>query len=209
MIYRIPCFAGICIRPSCTLKVSKDQVLIQRKPLNRLSSFPSFTLVTQEESLNPVCTAVLNLLPREKRRKENERKQLACIVLAKAELAFFALTLRLDCCFFLAPFTLPSHDSPKATKSPWLPRSRRIIISGRFDCFPEIRNRRLQQEALQHLIQLLPTPNRETLWALLNFLSVVAANSEDQKNEAGEWVPGNKMDTTNLATVSTRDTSRL
>ncbi|XP_076675736.1 rho GTPase activating protein at 102A isoform X2 [Andrena cerasifolii] len=65
----------------------------------------------------------------------------------------------------------------------------------------KIRNRRLQQEALQHLIQLLPTPNRETLWALLNFLSVVAANSEDQKNENGEWVPGNKMDTTNLATV--------
>ncbi|XP_017754753.1 PREDICTED: uncharacterized protein LOC108546956 [Eufriesea mexicana] len=65
----------------------------------------------------------------------------------------------------------------------------------------KIRNRRLQQEALQHLVQLLPTPNRETLWALLNFLSVVAANSEDQKSETGEWIPGNKMDTTNLATV--------
>ncbi|XP_076175534.1 rho GTPase activating protein at 102A isoform X2 [Ptiloglossa arizonensis] len=65
----------------------------------------------------------------------------------------------------------------------------------------KIRNRRLQQEALQHLIQLLPTPNRETLWALLNFLSVVAANSEDQKTETGDWLPGNKMDTTNLATV--------
>lgn len=68
--------------------------------------------------------------------------------------------------------------------------------------FPEIRNRRLQQEALQHLIQLLPTPNRETLWALLNFLSVVASNSEDRKSETGEWIPGNKMNTTNLATVS-------
>ncbi|XP_034171961.2 rho GTPase activating protein at 102A [Osmia lignaria lignaria] len=65
----------------------------------------------------------------------------------------------------------------------------------------KIRNRRLQQEALQHLIQLLPTPNRETLWALLNFLSVVAANSEDRKSNTGEWMPGNKMDTTNLATV--------
>ena len=65
----------------------------------------------------------------------------------------------------------------------------------------KIRNRRLQQEALQHLVQLLPTPNRETLWALLSFLSVVAANSEDQKNKTGEWIPGNKMDTTNLATV--------
>lgn len=76
-------------------------------------------------------------------------------------------------------------------------------ISELFKYFPEIRNRRLQQEALQHLIQLLPTPNRETLWVLLNFLSVVAANSEDQKSETGEWISGNKMDTTNLATVST------
>ncbi|XP_043261906.1 uncharacterized protein LOC122402841 [Colletes gigas] len=65
----------------------------------------------------------------------------------------------------------------------------------------KIRNRRLQQEALQHLIQLLPTPNRETLWALLSFLSVVAANSDDRKTDTGEWIPGNKMDTTNLATV--------
>ena len=76
--------------------------------------------------------------------------------------------------------------------------------------FPtEIRNRRLQQEALQHLVQLLPTPNRETLWALLNFLNVVAANSEDQKNERGEWVAGNKMDTTNLATVNNSGFERL
>lgn len=75
--------------------------------------------------------------------------------------------------------------------------------------FSEIRNRRLQQEALQHLIQLLPTPNRETLWALLNFLSIVAANSEDQKTETGEWIPGNKMDTTNLATVSTAHAATL
>lgn len=65
----------------------------------------------------------------------------------------------------------------------------------------EIRNRRLQQEALQHLIQLLPTPNRETLWALLHFLMDVAANSEDGKSSTGEWLPGNKMDATNLATV--------
>ncbi|XP_012252280.2 uncharacterized protein LOC105683888 [Athalia rosae] len=65
----------------------------------------------------------------------------------------------------------------------------------------KIRNRRLQQEALQHLIQLLPAPNRDTLWALLNFLGEVAGNSEDHKNESGEWVAGNKMDATNLATV--------
>ncbi|XP_057319246.1 uncharacterized protein LOC130663795 [Microplitis mediator] len=65
----------------------------------------------------------------------------------------------------------------------------------------KIRNRRLQQEALQHLIQLLPTANRETLWALLNFLTEVASNSEDVRDEIGEWIPGNKMDLTNLATV--------
>ncbi|XP_015120058.1 uncharacterized protein LOC107043204 [Diachasma alloeum] len=65
----------------------------------------------------------------------------------------------------------------------------------------KIRNRRLQQEALQHLIQLLPIANRETLFALLNFLTEVAANCEDNKTETGDWVSGNKMDITNLATV--------
>ena len=65
----------------------------------------------------------------------------------------------------------------------------------------EIRNRRLQFEALQHLIQLLPVPNRDTLWSLLNFLSLVAANCEDHNNKLGEFVPGNKMDSNNLATL--------
>lgn len=92
--------------------------------------------------------------------------------------------------------------SPSSPIQFYLPR-RSISYLALKVIFPtEIRNRRLQQEALQHLVQLLPTPNRETLWALLNFLNVVAANSEDQKNERGEWVAGNKMDTTNLATVS-------
>lgn len=76
--------------------------------------------------------------------------------------------------------------------------SNKSALSHQTVCRVEIRNRRLQQEALQHLIQLLPTPNRETLYALLGFLSEVAANSEDWPDG-----PGNKMDTTNLATVST------
>lgn len=48
-----------------------------------------------------------------------------------------------------------------------------------------IRNRRLQSEALQHLLQLLPVPNRDTLWVLLSFLAQVAKNSEDHKDNAG------------------------
>nr|CAD7568142.1 unnamed protein product [Timema californicum] len=64
-----------------------------------------------------------------------------------------------------------------------------------------IRNRRLQFEALQHLIQLLPAANRDTLWALLNFLYIVARNSTDHTDEKGEWVSGNKMDSNNLATL--------
>ncbi|XP_021919364.1 uncharacterized protein LOC110829683 isoform X2 [Zootermopsis nevadensis] len=64
----------------------------------------------------------------------------------------------------------------------------------------KIRNRRLQFEALQHLIQLLPVPNRDTLWALLNFLVTVARNAGDYKDETGE-LSGNKMDSNNLATV--------
>nr|XP_968130.4 PREDICTED: uncharacterized protein LOC656511 [Tribolium castaneum] len=64
-----------------------------------------------------------------------------------------------------------------------------------------IRNRRLQFEALQHLIQLLPTANRDTLYALLGFLATVAQNAADTKDESGECVSGNKMDSNNLATV--------
>jgi hypothetical protein len=48
-----------------------------------------------------------------------------------------------------------------------------------------IRNRRLQFEALQHLVQLLPIANRDTLHALLNFLVMVAQNAADVKDESG------------------------
>ncbi|KAK6620475.1 hypothetical protein RUM44_006876 [Polyplax serrata] len=65
----------------------------------------------------------------------------------------------------------------------------------------KLRNRKLQFEAMQHLIQLLPTSNRDTLWSLLNFLAQVAANCDDQKSKSGEMVPGNKMDSNNLATL--------
>ncbi|KAJ8919389.1 hypothetical protein NQ315_016482 [Exocentrus adspersus] len=64
-----------------------------------------------------------------------------------------------------------------------------------------IRNRRLQLEALQHLIQLLPPANRDTLYTLLSFLAVVAKYSNDSKDESGEPIVGNKMDSNNLATV--------
>ncbi|XP_063231883.1 rho GTPase-activating protein 6-like [Bacillus rossius redtenbacheri] len=64
-----------------------------------------------------------------------------------------------------------------------------------------IRNRRLQLEALQHLVQQLPVPNRDTLWALLTFLSKVALHAGDYTDERGESVAGNKMDSSNLATL--------
>ncbi|XP_065158783.1 uncharacterized protein RhoGAP102A [Atheta coriaria] len=64
-----------------------------------------------------------------------------------------------------------------------------------------IRNRRLQLEALQHLVQLLPAVNRDTLAALLNFLVKVAKYSNDQSNALGEELVGNKMNAANLATV--------
>lgn len=55
-------------------------------------------------------------------------------------------------------------------------------------CIAGIRNRRLQFEALQHLIQILPSANRDTLHALLNFLALVAHNSSDTTDELGELV---------------------
>jgi hypothetical protein len=48
-----------------------------------------------------------------------------------------------------------------------------------------IRNRRLQLEAMQHLIQLLPVPNRDTLASLLVFLNTVAKHSADRRDAAG------------------------
>ena len=64
-----------------------------------------------------------------------------------------------------------------------------------------IRNRRLQMEALQHLVQLLPPANRDTLYRLLSFLAVVAAKSNDHQTVDGDWESGNKMDSNNLATL--------
>ncbi|KAF5277857.1 hypothetical protein FQA39_LY06009 [Lamprigera yunnana] len=64
-----------------------------------------------------------------------------------------------------------------------------------------IRNRRTQLEALVHLIQLLPTAHRDSLWTLLSFLTTVVKYAEPQTNSLGEILGGNKMDSNNLATV--------
>lgn len=54
---------------------------------------------------------------------------------------------------------------------------------------------------LRLLVALLPAVNRDTLWYLLTFLSCVAKHSDDQLDDAGHTVPGNKMGSSNLATV--------
>ncbi|XP_065723467.2 uncharacterized protein RhoGAP102A isoform X2 [Drosophila suzukii] len=65
-----------------------------------------------------------------------------------------------------------------------------------------IRNRRLQLEAISHLIRLLPIPHRDTLYVLLVFLAKVAAHSDDICSTDGNCLMfGNKMDSNNLATV--------
>lgn len=52
--------------------------------------------------------------------------------------------------------------------------------------FLGIRHRKLQLEALQHLVQLLPPSNRDTLYTLLNFLSLVAQHAEDTEDDSGK-----------------------
>ncbi|XP_077283435.1 rho GTPase activating protein at 102A isoform X2 [Arctopsyche grandis] len=64
-----------------------------------------------------------------------------------------------------------------------------------------IRNRRLQLEALQLLVILLPSAHQDTLHALLSFLGEVAENCDDRQESSGDSTPGNKMDSSNLATV--------
>lgn len=56
---------------------------------------------------------------------------------------------------------------------------------------------------MAHLIQLMPVVHRDTLFVLLQFLAVVARNSNGLTcTESGQIMSiGNKMDSTNLATV--------
>ncbi|ALC48091.1 maker369 [Drosophila busckii] len=66
----------------------------------------------------------------------------------------------------------------------------------------KIRNRRLQLEAISHLIKLLPIAHRDTLFVLLRFLANVATHCDDiLDNEGKVHIRGNKMDSNNLSTV--------
>lgn len=68
--------------------------------------------------------------------------------------------------------------------------------------FTGIRNRRLQLEAISHLVKLLPTAHRDTLYVLLKFLGKVAAHCDDVYSRDGTiQMVGNKMDSNNLSTV--------
>ncbi|XP_074651456.1 rho GTPase-activating protein 6-like isoform X2 [Tubulanus polymorphus] len=58
-----------------------------------------------------------------------------------------------------------------------------------------------QLSALRLLVSLLPVPNRDTLWALVKFLLKVSEHSSPTFDETGQELPGNKMDTHNLATL--------
>lgn len=66
---------------------------------------------------------------------------------------------------------------------------------------PEIRNRKQQLEAVQHLVQLLPAANRDTLASLLAFFAKVVANAGETRSSGGELLPGNKMEGYSLATL--------
>lgn len=68
--------------------------------------------------------------------------------------------------------------------------------------FAAIRNRRLQLEAISHMIHLLPVAHRDTLYVLLKFLAKVARTAGDTSTFEGQVLSqGNKMDSNNLATI--------
>ena len=52
--------------------------------------------------------------------------------------------------------------------------------------FSGLKNTQDQIIHLQHIIQLLPLINRDTLYVLLQFLGLVAENAEDRTDEAGK-----------------------
>ncbi|XP_075732447.1 rho GTPase-activating protein 6-like [Rhipicephalus microplus] len=64
-----------------------------------------------------------------------------------------------------------------------------------------VREKSKQLDMLRQLMRLLPTHSRDTLWALLKFLNIVAENSVDKKSSTREPLPGNRMDAHNLATM--------
>ncbi|KAH8269806.1 hypothetical protein KR018_011283 [Drosophila ironensis] len=79
-----------------------------------------------------------------------------------------------------------------------------LLCSSLYPTFLEtqrIRNRRLQLEAISHLIRILPISHRDTLYVLLAFLAKVSTHSDDIQDSDGNFVSGNKMDSNNLATV--------
>lgn len=54
--------------------------------------------------------------------------------------------------------------------------------------FSELPTKDARLEALGYLVSLLPVSNRDTLWALLNFLSTVDQHSTDKVGEDGQTV---------------------
>lgn len=90
------------------------------------------------------------------------------------------------------------------TQSKWTTCVGNIMVAFyRFVVVVEIRNRRLQLEAISHLIQLLPVAHRDTLYELLKFLGTVSKHADDIRSPITGTVVrfGNKMDSSNLATV--------
>ncbi|KAK3610129.1 hypothetical protein CHS0354_039910 [Potamilus streckersoni] len=65
-----------------------------------------------------------------------------------------------------------------------------------------IYDKEARENAVRLLVVLLPVANRDTLWSLLDFLYKVQQHSTDAIDEnTGQTLPGNKMDSHNLATL--------
>ena len=60
-----------------------------------------------------------------------------------------------------------------------------LIINIFTSFFLELKNTQDQIIQLQHIIQLLPLINRDTLYVLLQFLGLVAEHAEDRTDESG------------------------
>ncbi|XP_055922063.1 uncharacterized protein LOC129953192 isoform X2 [Eupeodes corollae] len=105
---------------------------------------------------------------------------------------------------FINPETCP-HDVATLLKEFLRDLPEPLLCRNLYKAFiktQKIRNRRLQLEALSHLVQLLPTAHRDTLFVLLRFLAKVASCCDDVSTSDGSVnIAGNKMDSNNLATV--------
>ncbi|XP_067125142.1 rho GTPase-activating protein 6-like isoform X1 [Centruroides vittatus] len=96
------------------------------------------------------------------------------------------------------------HDVAQLLKEYFRDLPEPLLTRDLYSCFVAAQRQKdenKQLDIIRYLIYLLPVQNRDTLWTLLHFLSIVAQNAADTCSTNGVRQLGNRMDSSNLATL--------